>query len=196
MNLERTAMEFDEIHSLVEESIRKAGERMPADRQDLNRTPEDDIVDDLLSLLILAYTRGNRDANEMLSADIAVNTDRMMDAIYHRIDDKTFEDRARTHIRNEDPGMLIDLVESEYHRVYSAGGFETATDYDGTVTKTWVTMLDNRVRPTHDYLEGMTAPLGGRFFTFDGDSARYPGDFDFAENNVNCRCVLMYSAIT
>lgn len=194
MDLERTQLEFDEIHSLVEASIREAGSRMPAGEDQLAATPEEDILDDLLSLLILAYTRGNRDVNEMLSgAAIPVDTDSMYGAIYYMIGGKTFEDRARTHIRNEDPGMLIDLAESEYHRVYEAGSYDTALGYDGSVSKTWVTMLDNRVRETHDFLEGVTVPVGERFYTYDGDSALFPGGFELAENNCGCRCVLMYT---
>ena len=193
MDYERTALEFDEIHELMAESIRKAGDRMPTDRQNLEKTGEDDIIDDLFSMLILAYTRGNRDVNEMLTADIAVDMDRMRDVIYQEIDGKNFEDRARKHIRNEDPGMLIQLAESEYHRVYCAGSHDTAADFGRPVTKKWVTMLDNRVRPTHDFLEGVTVPLNERFYTFDGDSAMYPGGFELAENNCNCRCVLEYA---
>ena len=168
---------------------------MPDGKDQLETTPEEDILDDLLSLLILAYTRGNRDVNEMLSGAIPVDTDSMYGAIYYMIGGKTFEDRARAHIRNEDPGMLIDLAESEYHRVYEAGSYDTALGYDGDITKTWVTMLDNRVRETHDFLEGVTVPVGERFYTYDGDSALFPGGFELAENNVGCRCILMYSAV-
>lgn len=193
MNIERTELEFDEIHKLMEASILKAGEQMPADDAELKRTPEDDIIEDLLGMLIMAYERGHRDVNEMLETDLAVDDKRMYEVIYHMIDGKTFEDRARTHIRDEDPGRLIELAESEYHRVYNASGNDTAENSGLAVTKTWVTMMDNRVRETHDFLEGVTVPLAERFYTIDGDSARYPGDFMNAENNCACRCLLRYS---
>lgn len=193
MDTERTALEFDEIHKLVEASIIKAGEEMPADDKTLEKKPEDDIIDDLLDILILAYTRGNRDANEMLNLDVALDVNRMDEAINYMIGGKTFEDRAREHIRHEDAGRLISLAESEYHRVYNTAGFDTAEASGKNVQKTWITMLDNRVRETHDFLEGVSVPIGERFYTIDGDSALYPGGFELAENNCNCRCILAYS---
>jgi hypothetical protein len=193
MNIERTELEFDEIHKLMEASILRAGEQMPADDAELKRTPEDDIIEDLLGMLIMAYERGHRDVNEMLETDLPVDDKRMYEVIYHMIDGKTFEDRARTHIREEDPGRLIGLAESEYHRVYNASGNDAAETSGLAVTKTWVTMVDDRVRETHDFLEGVTVPLAERFYTIDGDSARYPGDFMNAENNCSCRCLLKFS---
>lgn len=177
----------------MEASILRAGEQMPADDAELKRTPEDDIIEDLLGMLIMAYERGHRDVNEMLETDLPVDDKRMYEVIYHMIDGKTFEDRARTHIREEDPGRLIGLAESEYHRVYNASGNDAAETSGLAVTKTWVTMVDDRVRETHDFLEGVTVPLAERFYTIDGDSARYPGDFMNAENNCSCRCLLKFS---
>lgn len=193
MNTERVVLEFDEIHQIVEASIQKAGGEMPADEESLKRTPEEDIIEDLLSLMILAYERGNRDANEQLDTAVPVDLERMDEAIYSRIGGQTFADRAKTHIENNDPGRLVDLAESEYHRIYNTGSFDTAEETGSPVMKQWVTMLDPRVRPTHDFLEGVKVPLEDWFYTFDGDSARYPGDFDLAENNVNCRCILRYT---
>lgn len=60
------------------------------------------------------------------------------------------------------------------------------------VEKVWATMEDERVRETHSFLDGVGVPLDTLFFTIDGDSARYPGDFTKAENNTNCRCTLTY----
>ena len=54
--------------------------------------------------------------------------------------------------------------------------------------KQWRTMEDERVRDTHVYLDGVKAASDERFYTYDGDSARFPGDFSKAQNNINCRC--------
>lgn len=51
-------------------------------------------------------------------------------------------------------------------------------------------MMDDRVRDTHSYLEGMEVPYNARFYTYDGDSAEAPGMFSLPENNINCRCVV------
>lgn len=118
------------------------------------------------------------------------------DRILHKeIDGKTYTDRLITHLENGDIGRIENLAESESHRVSEAGAYETANQYQdgvGNVEKVWSTMEDNRVRDTHDFLDGVGVPLNTLFFTFDGDSARYPGDFYLAENNTNCRCWLRY----
>ena len=58
------------------------------------------------------------------------------------------------------------------------------------VTKNWYTVMDDKVRETHRYLEGASVSLDEEFWTFDGDHAAYPGGFTKAENNVNCRCTV------
>jgi hypothetical protein len=54
-------------------------------------------------------------------------------------------------------------------------------------------MLDNRVREEHQYLEGQTIDIDDEFYTYDGDHASAPGLFTLAQNNVNCRCELIFS---
>lgn len=198
MDFKRTRLEFDEVERLVAASILKAGsDAVPEeiDEEMLKRTPEDDIIEDLFDILVLAYDRGVRDANDMLGTSIMSDISRMNDALEYMIGGKTFKDRAREHIRDENPDRLIALAESEYHRVYNTGSFDTASAAGGGkgIQKKWLTMLDDRVRSTHDFLEGVTVPLGEKFNTFDGDSALYPGGFENAENNVNCRCLLLYT---
>lgn len=76
------------------------------------------------------------------------------------------------------------------------GQAEGETAYDGSpLSKTWVTMLDEKVRDTHQYLEGMTVPLDDEFYTYDGDHAQAPGGFTAAQNNCGCRCMLDISVM-
>ena len=78
----------------------------------------------------------------------------------------------------------------------SGGQGEEGTAYDGSpLAKTWVTMMDDKVRDTHQYLEGMTVPLDDEFYTYDGDHAQAPGGFTKPENCVNCRCQLDISVM-
>ena len=155
-----------------------------------------DVVDDIFELLVDAYLLGNDHASEMMQTMTVIDLDMMEAAIYRRIDDKDFADRAVEHVRNGDVTALQTLVESEYHRVHEEGvadGVRQFVRETGTpVAKTWRTVGDDRVRDTHDFLEGTTLPMGERFQTYDGDSALMPGGFDKAENNVNCRCWLDY----
>lgn len=76
------------------------------------------------------------------------------------------------------------------------GQSEEGTAYDGSpLAKTWVTMMDEKVRDTHQYLEGMTVPLDDEFYTYDGDHAQAPGGFTAAQNNCGCRCQLDISVM-
>lgn len=84
------------------------------------------------------------------------------------------------------------VIETEAHRMYNNGGFDRAVAA-GAKKKKWQTMMDEKVRETHEYLSGDSVDINERFYTFDGDSALTPGGFELPENNVNCRCWLSYS---
>jgi hypothetical protein len=88
-------------------------------------------------------------------------------------------------------------MSAEYHRMYNLGAIDTAEEVQQingiNILKEWHTVGDDKVRETHKYLEGYKIPLDERFYTFDGDSALYPGGFEEAQNNVGCRCILIYT---
>lgn len=153
----------------------------------LNR---EEVEDSLLDLLIMAYAFGNSDANESLGTDISVSISKMEDALYREFDGKNFAQRVADYIFTGSIPDIMRVAETETHRDYSAGVYDTAKDSNKKVNKTWVTMQDDRVRETHFYLQGVTVGLDEKFYTLDGDSARYPGDFSRAENNANCRCAI------
>ena len=87
---------------------------------------------------------------------------------------------------------IVRIAETESHRIANTSALDTAR-HGGATKKTWVTMLDDRVRETHDYLEGMTVGIDDDFYTYDGDHAPAPSLFQLASNNVNCRCELIFS---
>ena len=87
---------------------------------------------------------------------------------------------------------IIRIAETEMHRDANTAALETARKA-GAKNKTWITMMDEKVRDTHQYLEGMTVGIDEDFWTYDNDHAPAPGMFEFAENNVNCRCELVFS---
>ena len=79
--------------------------------------------------------------------------------------------------------------------MYNTGAYDVASEMEKqgyTMSKVWVTMGDEKVRSTHEYIDGMAVPLDEAFFTYDGDSAMFPGGFADPSNNVNCRCWLEY----
>ena len=153
----------------------------------------DDRIDEILDMLIMAYVFGTEDANEELSVEETVITDEMYQAVWKVIADKNWEQRVREYF--DDPNGTVDdimrVAETDANRIYNDAVLNVGNKVaaDGTaVSKTWNTMLDDRVRDTHEYIESVTVPIGRRFYTFDGDSARYPGDFTDPQNNINCRC--------
>lgn len=178
---------FDEINQLISTSYTLALSEL-----DNMQDQTAQVVDDLLSMLILAYRAGIDAASVNLAYDLTVDLDTMEDAIYAVIDGKTFEDRVQEHVANRDSQGLSTLAESEYHRVYNNAVYDGGKQYQRETgldtVRRWVTINDDKVRETHQYLEGMTADLDEEFYTIDGDHARFPGDFKKPENNVNCRC--------
>ena len=158
-----------------------------AEQGKLNR---EEVEDSLLDLLIMAYVFGNNDANESLGTDISVNYRKMEEALYREFEGKDFAQRVADYVFTGSVEDIMRVAETEVHRDYSAGVYDTAKDSNKQVNKTWETMQDARVREQHFFLQGVTVGISERFYTLDGDSARYPGDFSKAENNVNCRCYI------
>jgi hypothetical protein len=60
-----------------------------------------------------------------------------------------------------------------------------------TITKTWYTRRDNRVRETHSRAEGQEVPHRS-YFNVGGWPMQYPGDRNAPPNLwVNCRCIMV-----
>lgn len=176
-----------------------------------------DRIDEILDMLLMQYIYGNEDANEMLGISVdwsewsetnttitlgtepyRIDTDRMNGAVNAVIADKTWKERVRDWYEsgNGTPDDIIRIIETESHRVYNDSILDVGEQAEadtGGVSKTWFTVLDDRVRETHEYLEGMTVPVNRRFYTFDGDSAMYPGGFTMPQNNIQCRCSIWLS---
>lgn len=159
------------------------------------------MFDLILLLLEEAYINGTTDAAEQINAlvgyrmlDDTYTPERMDEVINQRLGDgKNWRDRINDHFDNgDDIEPIMTVLESECNRDANAGSLFKAWDSGLELTKTWQTMLDERVRDTHSYLEGLTVGVRDRFYTFDGDSADAPGGFGLPENNANCRCHLVY----
>lgn len=87
---------------------------------------------------------------------------------------------------------IIRIAETETHRIANTSALNTAKKI-GATSKTWVTMMDDKVRDTHSPLESMTIPIDEDFYTWDDDFAPAPGLFQLPQNNINCRCELIFS---
>lgn len=157
-----------------------------------------DIEDYIEFLLIEAYVYGNVQAMQdlgLLDLDPKdlVDDDEMRRVINEKIADKTYKQRITEYLDDENSTVddFTRVAETDATRVYNAGVVDGGKNSGVPgVRKQWITMGDERVRSTHEYLQSMTVPLDADFYSWDGDHARAPGLFTLPENNIGCRCTL------
>lgn len=191
-----TILPIDEINAMEERlkvHFEDGEDGKPGTGRIKSRQDCEDILDELLDLYLLTYTRGAEATNAELGTNTLPSVDALESAVYAPVAGQTWRDRVIGYY--ETGGTLYDITriaETDATRIYNQGAVDAvvANGMEGATSKRWRTMMDDRVRDTHDYLEGMVVPFGSRFYTYDGDSAEYPGGFALAENNVNCRCVV------
>ena len=154
---------------------------------------EEDIIDEMLDLFLLAYAQGNTVTNENLSSNWQPTLDDAMETVDADVAGKTWRVRVEEYVSSG--GSVDDLIriaETETHRDANESALKTATKA-GAKTKTWVTMMDDKVREDHDYLLGQTVGINEDFYTWQGYHAPAPGMFGIPEEDINCRCELVFS---
>jgi len=104
---------------------------------------------------------------------------------------ETFRDRVYKHAELGDTEAIIKVISTDGHRVWGNANYEEAKR-QGKTTKIWHTMLDDRVRDPHQYLEGISVGIDEEFYTYNGDHALFPSQFGVAEEDCNCRCWVEY----
>ena len=157
---------------------------------------DEDIIDELLDLYLLAYYEGSKDAGKELMMDIEPSVEDAERVINRPIAGKTFRERVTDYLNGDmgettgTPAEAISRVaETDSVRIYNEAKLYTARSL-GATEKTWHTMGDGKVRDLHEVLDGVTAPIDGYFYTYTGDRAMQPGGFEDPEGNVNCRCFI------
>lgn len=182
---------FDELNKKTIQIVNQAFDSTNLQNYESSKS---EIKEDLEDILIEAYLLGSQSAAYLLGEDVPLNSEKLEQSLSRSIDGITFRDRVDRHLDDGSLDGLTCLVESEFQRVFNNSVYDSAQTFTAMtgrrIMKEWLTMQDDRVRDTHDYLQGMQMPLDQPFYTFDGDFAMYPHDFNNAENNVNCRCVL------
>lgn len=179
---------------------------MPLQAPELPRTRTegagvDELINDVAELLVLAFYNGSMDAAEALGeepSDVDIMIDALRESVDKKVAGKDFEQRIREHAEQGDLAAIIRVIDTDMTRVYNEAVLASTRELSkrpgvGAITKSWNTMLDDKVRDTHSYLEGVTIPLDAEFYTYDGDYAQSPGGFQNAANNVNCRCFITVS---
>ena len=187
----KTIMAWDELNLLREEAERFVNR---SQKKQPTRAEIDRFCDYMEFVLCLIYAYGWKDAEEIVGINLRMG-DLDDKAVNREVAGETFRDRVQNLFEDSvlaQPTVpdLLRIVETEAHRDYNSGVYDAGKKSGIDLKKQWVTMGDDRVRDTHEYLEGAVVGLDDRFYTFDGDSALHPGDFEKASNNVNCRCVI------
>ena len=177
-------MDWDELNIIRQDAVRFIEE---ATQKKPDRKTVQGFCDYMDFVLCLIYAYGWKDAEEIVGT-VPYRDGLDEKAVNLEIRGETFRDRVETQVEALSEDGLLRIIDTEAHRDYNAGVYDAAEESGQKVSKRWSTVGDDRVRDTHDYLEGAVVGLKDRFYTYDGDSALYPGDFALPENNVNCRC--------
>lgn len=186
-------MPFDELNVFKAMVMEYKAEQTPPSRKKQLR---DEIWDYIDYLLFEAYFYGNVQAMYdlgLLDRDPQdlVDRDEMERVINEPIAGKTYHDRIREYLDAEDSTVedFQRVAETDATRVYNEGVMNGGrrSGVPG-VQKQWITMEDEKVRSTHEYLQSMTVPIDADFYSWDNDHARAPGLFSDPANNCNCRC--------
>lgn len=189
----RTLMPFDELNALRQSLV--YGQYTDDDGKRRYVDTYADLEDEFEDILIMSYLLGNRAAGEMLGIEPPMDASTLDKVINKKIAGKTWRERLREQLDNG--GTVEDIMriaETESHRDTNEAIYEVAKGSGiQNLYKTWETMEDDRVREAHEEIQGQTVPFEDVFVTWDGHEARFPGDFDTAELNVNCRCYLSVS---
>lgn len=180
---------MDELNRLDQQIRERFGDGpLPKDKKIVK-----EIEDLLLDFLIFSYAMGNGVTNENLSGSWVPSADEVEKVVNTEVAGKTWKNRVEDYFSSGGTGADISrIADTEMHRVANTAAFDTAKQA-GATTKTWITMNDEKVRDSHSYLELMTVGIDEDFYTYDGDHAAAPGLFSLAQNNVNCRCELLFS---
>lgn len=190
---------YDKLNDVRRILNTEAAYTSPNGEKKYDRKKVEDII---LDYLIFCYVTGVDSANEMLFTSLVPDAEEMEETINRKIAGKDFAERVRDYAEGggtegadeyrSTEEELLRVADTDGNRVFNEGALNTAKK-GGAAYKTWTTAEDLKVRDTHGYLEGVTVGIDDVFVTYDGDSARHPGDFTDAANNVNCRCHLVFS---
>ena len=184
-----TVMPFDELNAFKEQ--------LPIHFDDAghirSKQDEEDIIDEMLDLFLLAYANGEITTNADLGSDITATMEEAMSTVNREIAGKTWKERVHDYFDSGGTiGDIIRIAETETHRDSNEAAYRTAVKA-GATRKVWHCMMIPTSRDTHVYLNGVTAPIDGEFYSFRGGSTQFPGQWGIAEEDVNCLCWLTYS---
>lgn len=152
----------------------------------------EDIIDELLDLFLLAYDNGVKSVNTTMGTSIRQSDETRDSVIFEAIDGKTWKDRVWDYYNNGgDVYDIARIAATEAHRDANAAAYDTAVRA-GATSKTWHCMMLPTSRDEHIWLDGVSAPIDGYFYSSIGEQTQYPGQWGIPEQDINCLCWLTY----
>lgn len=153
----------------------------------------EDILDMMFDLFSYSFFYGSGITGKSLGSTWKPS-DKMRDEVVNKkVAGKTWRERAEEYFLNGGTvDDLVRIVETETHRDANEAALTTAKRV-GAKTKTWITMMDDRVREAHQPLQSVTVPIDDVFVTWDGYETQAPGMFGVPELDINCRCELVFN---
>lgn len=166
------------------EIIRKDAEILFNGMEKPEKKKVEEFCDYLEFVLCLVYAYGWHDAEEIVGV-VPFKDGDDMETVNAVIAGETFRERITEDKSYEE---VLRIIDTESHRDYNTAVYEAAKESGVPVKKMWNTMLDDKVRETHQYLEGIEVGLDDLFYSESGASALFPGGFGDPEEDCNCRC--------
>lgn len=158
-----------------------------------SKQDEEDIIDEMLDLFLLSAALGSQSANDDLGTDYHIGTKTAVDIIDREVAGKTWSERVREYFDNGGTAAdIMRIAETEAHRDANESAFVTA-EAVGAKTKTWHCMMLPTSRDSHIYLSGTKAPMDGYFYSINGGSTKFPGEWGIADEDCGCLCWITYS---
>lgn len=180
-------MPFDEISALTAEA-----DRLKSPDRATKKDEVDKYIDEVTDLFVMSYVFGTNELNDELGTNIEPDLTEMRAVIEEKFDDKDYRDRIREYMESGTAYDIKRVVETDAHRVYNAAKF-TGAKKSGAKKKTWNCMMLPTSRDSHVYLDGVTIPMDAEFYSINGGSTLYPGQWGIAEEDCNCVCWLTFS---
>lgn len=186
----RSVLPFDELNRFVTVTLPT---HFDANGRIKSKKDEEDIIDELLDLFLLAYAMGNEVTNASLSSDWTPTLDEVMKTVDKEVAGKTWRERVEDYFANGGSvGDIARIAETETHRDANEAAYRTAIN-GGATMKTWECMMLPTSRDSHIWLNGTTVPIDAYFYADDGSRAQFPGEFGVPEQDCNCLCQLSFS---
>lgn len=90
----------------------------------------------------------------------------------------------------------VRIARTEGHRITNEATYNAqvkAKENGAQIMKQWDSTLDGKTRPEHQALDGQIVEVD-KPFVVDGYEAMYPGGFEVARLDINCRCCILQRA--